>query len=226
MFVDQSPPGSLSSPSIVLVLRVNRPRRRPRPRPRRFRVMWSRTRGQVLTVCCPEGTRDSLSRRDSRAFVPEGLNDRSQAIYCLERVQKGAPSRRDGMSRPTRCIYAQGIRTSRRPIIPFPTGRNLFFVATRHFVPGYLRLVPQGQSPTSPFGTKTLNSCPRSRLHIIPKNLRARARRRGRFGRTASSLYGSGINFTRPCSNSTSRNRFRVSRSIPNPFQSSPKNRY
>jgi hypothetical protein len=30
-------------------------------------------------------------------FVPEGLNDRSQAIYCLEFVQNRDPSRRDGM---------------------------------------------------------------------------------------------------------------------------------
>jgi hypothetical protein len=33
-------------------------------------VMWSRKCEQVLTVCCPGGS-----------------NDRSQAIYCLERVQ-------------------------------------------------------------------------------------------------------------------------------------------
>jgi hypothetical protein len=30
-------------------------------------------------------------------------------------------------------------------IIPLPTGRTLFFVATRHFVPGYLHSVPSGQ---------------------------------------------------------------------------------
>jgi hypothetical protein len=28
------------------------------------------------------------------AFVPEGLSDRSQAIHCLEEVQKKEPSRR------------------------------------------------------------------------------------------------------------------------------------
>ena len=32
-----------------------------------------------------------------RVFVPEGLNDSSQAIYCLECVQRGDPSRRDGV---------------------------------------------------------------------------------------------------------------------------------
>ena len=53
---------------------------------------------------------DSLSVAAFRArwltvFVPEGLNDRSQAIYCLECVQKGDPSRRDGMSRASRCVH-------------------------------------------------------------------------------------------------------------------------
>jgi hypothetical protein len=48
------------------------------------------------------GSDGLLSRRDLRVFVPEGLNDRSdstelaevQAIYCLECVQEGDPSRR------------------------------------------------------------------------------------------------------------------------------------
>ena len=39
--------------------------------------MWSRKCGQVLPVCCPEGT-----------------NDRSQAIYCLETRPIENPSRR------------------------------------------------------------------------------------------------------------------------------------
>jgi hypothetical protein len=30
-------------------------------------------------------------------FVPEGLDDRSQAIYCLVSVSKRDPSRRDGL---------------------------------------------------------------------------------------------------------------------------------
>jgi hypothetical protein len=33
-----------------------------------------------------------------------------------------------------------------QPIIPFPTGRNLFLVATRHFVPGYLHSVLSGSA--------------------------------------------------------------------------------
>ncbi len=35
--------------------------------------VWSRFCGQILTVCCPEGLSD---------FVPEGLDDRSQAIIA------------------------------------------------------------------------------------------------------------------------------------------------
>jgi hypothetical protein len=38
-----------------------------------------------------------------------------------------------------------GTPPSGQPIIPFPTGRNLFFVATRHFVPGYHHSVPSGR---------------------------------------------------------------------------------
>jgi hypothetical protein len=64
---------------------------------------------------------DSLSDVAFRArwlsvFVPEGLNDRSQAIYCLECVQKSAPSRRDGMSRANRCFHRP--RNVRRFVLP------------------------------------------------------------------------------------------------------------
>jgi hypothetical protein len=51
-----------------------------------------------------------------------------------------------------------GRHRSGQPIIPFPTGRNLFFVATRHFVPGYHHLVPSGQ--------QSVSTCPLFRLHI------------------------------------------------------------
>src|SRR5580704_309175 len=43
----------------------------------------------------------------------------------------------------------RGTSPSAQPIKPFPTGRNLFLVATRHFVPGYLHLVPSGQQTVS-----------------------------------------------------------------------------
>jgi|HubBroStandDraft_6_1064221.scaffolds.fasta_scaffold85268_3 hypothetical protein len=37
------------------------------------------------------------SERLRAGAVPEGLKDRSQAIYCLEQRKPGDPSRRDGM---------------------------------------------------------------------------------------------------------------------------------
>jgi hypothetical protein len=40
----------------------------------------------------------------------------SQAIYCLECVQKGDPSRRDGMSRASRCVHRP--RNVRRFVLP------------------------------------------------------------------------------------------------------------
>jgi hypothetical protein len=44
--------------------------------------------------------------RGERWVVPEeGLNDRSQAIYCLGCVQKGRPSRRDGVIKSDRTFF-------------------------------------------------------------------------------------------------------------------------
>src|SRR5260221_11220782 len=66
---------------------------------------------------------DLLSRRDASDFVPKGLDDRSQAIYCLEYAQKRRTVPEG------RCYL--GYTTSSPPmveerpvdrIIPFPTG--------------------------------------------------------------------------------------------------------
>jgi hypothetical protein len=65
--------------------------------------MWSRKRGQVRGFVVPKGLED---------FVPEGLDDRSQAIYCLECFQKRDPSRRDGASRAHEIFTAQGRKRS------------------------------------------------------------------------------------------------------------------
>jgi hypothetical protein len=46
-----------------------------------------------------------------------------------------------------------GPRVEKRPvdpITPFPTGRTLFYFGARHFVPGYLRIVPSGQRLSTP----------------------------------------------------------------------------
>jgi hypothetical protein len=49
-------------------------------------------------------------------FVPQGLNDRSQAIHCLEYRKPGGPSRRDGM------IDSFRLQFGRRGFQPFGTG--------------------------------------------------------------------------------------------------------
>ena len=51
--------------------------------------------------------REDASLRDLSNFVPEGLNDRSQAIYCLEPVQN--------RSRPVGCGVIRS-RTSWRAV--------------------------------------------------------------------------------------------------------------
>jgi hypothetical protein len=81
------------------------------------------------------GIEGLLSRRDFRVFVPEGLNDRSQAIYCLERVQKGDPSRRDGVSRRYPIYSRNGRSTPIGPNHTVPYGTELIFGGYQHPYP-------------------------------------------------------------------------------------------
>jgi hypothetical protein len=63
--------------------------------------------------------------KDADVFVPEGPDDRSQAIYCLESRSKRDPSRRDGVIGSDRRAT---IGTTNQPwvrIRPCPTGRIL-----------------------------------------------------------------------------------------------------
>ena len=77
----------------------------------------------------------------------------------------------------------RGTPPSGQPIIPFPTGRNLFLVATRHFVPGYLHLVPTGR--------QSVRTCPHFRSHITPRGrIRGRGRRRGRERSASRERFG------------------------------------
>src|SRR5580704_16408227 len=85
-------------------------------------LIWLRKCGRVLTVCCPEGT-----------------NERSQAIYCLETHSIEDPSRR------ARSDPYSGL-------INRPHGG-----------------APVGPNHTVPYGTKTLNTCPRIRCHITTR---------------------------------------------------------
>jgi hypothetical protein len=75
---------------------------------------------------------DLLSRRDASDFVPKGLDDRSQAIYCLEYAQKRrtVPEGRCELGYTT---YSPPM-VEERPvdrIIPFPTGRVLCVAHSR-----------------------------------------------------------------------------------------------
>jgi hypothetical protein len=58
-------------------------------------------------------------------FVPGGLSDGSQAIYCLVSVQKREPSRRDGMIGSDRRATIRKTNEPRVGIRPCPTGRIL-----------------------------------------------------------------------------------------------------
>src|SRR5258707_4769469 len=75
-------------------------------------------------ICCPEGTHRTLSRR--------GLDDRSQAIYCLEYAQKRRPVP-EGRCELGYTTYSP-LMVEERPvdrIIPFPTGRVLCVAHSR-----------------------------------------------------------------------------------------------
>jgi hypothetical protein len=65
-------------------------------------------------------------------FVPKGLNEGSQANYCLECVLKKIRPVGYGMSWSTGAFIAQGRRTlPPTTIIPFPNGTVRFFLYPR-----------------------------------------------------------------------------------------------
>jgi len=49
-----------------------------------------------------------------------------------------------------RCSPSETIKQAGQPIIPYPTGRDLGGRVSRHFMPGYLHVVPTGQKQASP----------------------------------------------------------------------------
>jgi hypothetical protein len=75
-------------------------------------------------------------------FVPEGQHDSSQARSAWVAMQRETPSRRDGRS----LVSPRDIcrRTNIGSIVPL--GRGYFRRDSRHFVPGYYRVVPPGQN--------------------------------------------------------------------------------
>jgi hypothetical protein len=88
--------------------------------------MCSRKCGQVLTVCCPEGT-----------------NDGSQAIYCLERVQSRIRPVGHGMI-PTPTWISRpsgGMSIGRNHTVPSGTV-SVFAPKQGNKSPGYFHNVP------------------------------------------------------------------------------------
>ena len=110
-------------------------------------VAWDNTGG---TSVAPAGVVE---------FVPEGLNDRSQAIYCLETDSIENPSRRERSDPYPRLLN----RPDRSRPIMTQSYRALRYGSLFARIPGnkiaWLRSF-------SPSGTKTLNTCPRIRRQI------------------------------------------------------------
>jgi hypothetical protein len=65
------------------------------------------------------------------AFVPEGLNDSSQAIHCLEHVSQAARPVRDGLILNLWSINRPDRSTPIRPNHTVPYGTALFGTDTR-----------------------------------------------------------------------------------------------
>ena len=107
----------------------------------------------------------SVSKKEP---VPSGLCDRSQAIYCLECVQKGDPSRRDGVSRATGRVPPQDRRTCSRPnhTVPYGTGRALDASQAINCLATIIQSL-RDKFRQTPVGQQTVSTCPRYRFHII-----------------------------------------------------------
>ena len=73
----------------------------------------------------PEGCCRVSSRKGFSDFVPEGLNDGSQAIYCLVSVQKREPPRRARYDWVRQACDDQDDNQPWVRIKPCPTGRIL-----------------------------------------------------------------------------------------------------
>jgi hypothetical protein len=105
--------------------------------------MWSRKCGQLLTVYCPEGT-----------------NDGSQAIYCLETRPIENPSRR-ARSGPYPGLINRhngGTPFGSNHTVPYGTV-TVFAPIPGNKLPGYFHNVPTGQrhlTPVHEFGATSI----------------------------------------------------------------------
>ena len=96
--------------------------------------MWLRKCGQAL-----------------RVFVPEGLDDRSQAIYCLERATQRTRPVGSGLIGSTGRFFDHGQQICRvAQLTPSPPGRFAFFRRIPgNKLPGYDHPVPCSGQQTS-----------------------------------------------------------------------------
>ena len=88
---------------------------------------------------------DARQPKDASVFVPEGLNDRSLAVYCLGKVNKNVPSPSDRM------IRGRGLHRSDEAA-PEPMRSNRLYETDSFLLPfpgsklpGYDHSVPPGQ---------------------------------------------------------------------------------
>jgi hypothetical protein len=120
-----------------------RSRQRSSSTPKLHPLMWLRKYGQ--RVCCPEGT-----------------NDGSQAIHCLERDQSRIRPVGHGLIPTLGGLIVLMVARLSDPIIPYPTGRFPFFAPIPgNKLPGYFRNVPTGQrllTPVHEFEATSLRS--------------------------------------------------------------------
>ena len=91
--------------------------------------------------------RDARQQKEADVFVPEGPDDGSQAIYCLEQVQSRIRPGGYGMTGWREEAIVPGSGPSVAPqITPFPTGRIMFtqYQAFHAWLPSFR---PSGTTP-------------------------------------------------------------------------------
>ena len=106
--------------------------------------------------------------RDLSDFVPEGLDDRSQAIYCLEHVQLRIRPVGHGLILTHGCLLAVIVARQSDPITPYPTGRIPFCSLPGNKLPGYFHTVPPGRAASF----TVFQAIPRTRCYLALSHLR------------------------------------------------------
>ena len=108
--------------------------------------------------------RDEMSKAlGPERFVPEGLHEGSLARNAWKRVIRAIPSRRERCDRVGTSGYSMPGKRSRtidNIDQTVPTGRVLFLLSSRHFVPGYPHAVPPGRI------VQGLEPCPSHRAWV------------------------------------------------------------